>query len=382
MGSQETVVYKKSFGAALTENLKDLKITFDGLLVELSLLELLVIELRARRAEAMLNNALNDEFDRVVDACSKEISAQVKKNHGIVNKGDATKAAARHAKVLGMQIRKVPDEVIRKIGLNQRIARKYKRDKAVKITRGVAATGLSAAGVAVPGTTAFAIVGLVRSIAALAKEITTVMMSVERKMKIIVSYLDTLGGIYKKHRGAREVTMSALNTILGVEVLPTLNKAKADFKEVEKSVAVLSHRSQKMQTKVIKALEKSNELTKQYEKNVSDLRAFMASSRTGKVKKAMKNLDKILDGTHKIVKRVVAAEKQVPLIRRQLKDLGENPGGVDKANIIISQTINLCNALAGIADAAAVGKAIESVVLADLSAWNDAVDIGKEIADL
>ena len=261
-----------------------------------------------------------------------------------------------HAHDLQEEMREVPVVVMRKMRIHAAVAKAYKKDKAVKITKGAVGVGLGVAGAALPGTLPFALVALARSIASLAKEIVTVLMDLDTKIKLFVKQLSALAAVYKKHRGAREIALSSLNSVLGVDVAPTLNKAKADLKEIEKCVAVFYHRANKMIKKVYEALDKSNELTKRFEKSASDVKAFMASKKNRKIRKAMDDLDSILNKTHDLMRQAVDAEKKVPQLRKGLKDLGENSGKVDKANVIIGQVINLAIALGGVTDAAAVGR--------------------------
>ena len=81
---QLTVVYNRNFGAAVTERLEKAgsKMTVEGHEIKLKLLEVLVLELSAKRAEAMLNNACNDLFDDAAKACAEEIAKLVHANFG------------------------------------------------------------------------------------------------------------------------------------------------------------------------------------------------------------------------------------------------------------------------------------------------------------
>lgn len=379
------VVYSRDFADAVSDAIKDTNIKFSSYNVELKLLEVLAQELDAKNGLALLNNMLNDKFNYTVKLCEKDVRRTIIKADGMMNSASfraLDDTFDRHATGLQKEMREVPIDVFRKMRIHAAIAAKYKKDKAVKITKGAVGVGLGVTGALLPGTLPFALVALARSVASLAKEIVAVLMDLDTKIKVFLSYIGTLAAAYKKHRGAREITLSTLNSILGVDVLPTLNKAKADLKEIEKCVAVFYHRAHKMTKEVMKALDISNELTKRFEKSATDVKAFMKSKKSRKIRKAMKNLDSVLDKTHDLMRQATIGEKQVPILRKKLKDLGENSGSVDKANIIIGQIINLGMAVAGIVDAAAVGQAIESVVVADLSAWMDAVEIGKELAEL
>lgn len=384
-GGKERVVYKRDFGLAVGSSVKDIKLGVSPCPVELKLLEVLARELDAKGGLGMLNNMLNDAFDSTVKDCDKALRVRIKRAGGLVDAdamSDIINSVTSHSQSLQSEMREVPILVMRKMRIHASVAKAYKKDKAVKITKGAVGVGLGVAGAALPGTLPFALVTLARSIASLAKEIVTVLMDLDTKLKLFVKQLVALSVIYKKHRGAREIALSSLNSVLGVDVAPTLDKAKADLKEIEKCVAVFYHRSNKMLKKVNEALDKSNQLTKRFESSASDVKAFMASKKNRKIRKAMSDLDSILDKTHDLMRQAVEGEKIVPQLRRGLKNLGDNSGKVDKANAILGQIINLGFALGGLTDAAAVGKAIESVAVAGVGLWMDSYDAGKELGSL
>lgn len=384
-GSKERVVYKRDFGLAVGDSVKDIKLGVSPCPVELKLLEVLALELDAKGGLGMLNNMLNDSFNSGVKRCDKDLRAIIKKAGGLVDAdamSDVIDTVTSYSQTIQTDMRDAPILVMRKMRIHASVAKTYKKDKAVKITKGAVGVSLGIAGAALPGTLPFALVTLARSIASLAKEIVTVLMDLDTKLKLFVKQLVALAAIYKKHRGAREIALSSLNSVLGVDVAPTLDKAKADLKEIEKCVAVFYHRSNKMLKKVNEALDKSNELTKRFEKSASDVKAFMASKKNRNIQKAMNDLDSILDKTHSLMRQAVEGERTVPQLRRGLKDLGDNSGKVDKANVILGQIVNLGFALGGVTDAAAVGKAIESVAVAGVGLWMDSYEAGKELGGL
>jgi hypothetical protein len=173
--------------------------------------------------------------------------------------------------------------------------------------------------------------------------------------------------------------MSTLNSILGVDVLPTLKKVQADFKEIEKSVAVFYHRAEKMNKKIQQGLDKSVALNKKYEASASDVKSFKKSKLARDTKKAEGNLKSAFEKSHDLMRQARVADKQMPYLRTKLKDLGKNAGSVDKANIIIGQLINFGLAVAGITDAAAVGQAIQSISLASVGLLQEGVELGKNL---
>lgn len=384
-GSKERVVYRRDFGLAVGESVKDIKLGVSPCPVELKLLEVLALELDAKGGLAMLNNMLNDDFNTRVKVCDKDLRAIVKKAGGLVDAdamSDIIGSVTDHSQSLQAGMRDAPILVMRKMRIHASVARAYKKDKAVKITKGAVGVGLGIAGSALPGTLPFALVTLARSVASLAKEIVTVLMDLDTKVKLFVKQLSTLAAIYKKHRAAREIALSSLNSVLGVDVAPTLKKAKADLKEIEKCVGVFYHRVNKMQAKVMEALDKSNELTRRFEKSAADVKAFMASKKSRNIQRAMDDLKSMLDKTHDLMRQAVLGEKIVPQLRRGLKDLDDNPGHVDKVNTILGQLINLGFALGGLGDAAGVGKAIESVAVSSVGLWMDSYEAGKDLGSL
>ena len=384
-GSKERVVYKRDFGLAVGDSVKDIKLGVSPCPVELKLLEVLALELDAKGGLGMLNNMLNDDFNARVKVCDKDLRAIIKKAGGLVDAdamGDIIESVTGHSRTLQAGMRDAPILVMRKMRIHASVAKTYKREKAVAITKGTVGVGLGVAGAVLPGTLPFALVALARSIASLAKEIVTVLMDLDTKLKLFVRQLAALAAVYKKHAGARDIALNSLNAVLGVDVAPTIKKARADLKEIEKCVAVFYHRSNKLLKKVNEALDKSNELTKRFEKSASDVKAFMASKKKRNIQKAMDDLNSILDKTHSLMRQAVDAEKKVPQMRRGVKDLEDNVGNVDKANTIITQVINLCFALGGVTDAAAIGKAVESVAVAGVGLWMDSYEAGKDLGSL
>lgn len=384
-GNQERVVYRKDFGSAVGDRLKDIRVRIATRPVTLSVLEVVAQELDAKNGLALLNNMLNDRFDAAVSICDKDVRAIVRKAGGLMD-ADAMEACLKaldeQAAALEQEMREVPIAVFRKMRIHADIASRYKKEKAVTIAKGTGGVALGIAGAALPGTLPFALFTLARSVASLAKEIVTVLMDLDTKIKIFLSYIETLAAAYRLQRGTSEIAASALNAALGVEVLPTLNKAKNDLKEIEKCVAVFHHRATQLNKEIVEALDISNQLTARFEKSALDVKAFMSSPRGGKVARAMKNLDKLADKGHELMRQATTAEKQMPFLRKKLRDLGENAGSVDKANVIIAQLISFGLAVAGVCDAAAVGQAVESIVVAEIGGIKDAIDIGKELASL
>jgi hypothetical protein len=396
-GAAPVVVYNKDFGFFVNAALKKKKldrISLPKQMIEVRLLELLVTEIAAKNGEAMLNIKFNYVFDDAVSNCVTDLEKLVKAKSGLVDTKEIDKIRQKHVKALEADMVSVPTEVIRKIGIVKEISAKYKKDKAIKI--GVAAGGvaLSGAAIALPGTQPLAIVGLVRSVIALARQIADIAMKIETKIASFLSYLKTLSKWYKKHRGAREVTFSTLNSMIGTDILPTLAKAKSDLKEIENSLAVMFNYSQKLQKKVIEALDKSNKYTRGFTNFVNTTKkdafgAWLDTNRTRKVTRSMASLDALLDKTHTIVSRCVKADKQVLTLRRNLKNLGDNPAEIDKACTIIGIAITAGMAIGGVADAGAAmsgvtvaAEHIASIAGASIAGLNDAVDIGKEVASL
>ena len=184
VGNAMRVVYKKDFGVAMAANLTTQKIEVANRPVTLSLLEALAIELDAKNALNMLNNMLNDAFDQSVKTCTKDVQDIVVSHSGFVvgpAKTSIERRIGREVVSLETEMRDIPVAVFRKMRIHADIAAKYKKDKAVKISKGVVGVGLGIAGTASPGTLPFALVTLARSVASLAKEIVTVLMDLDNE---------------------------------------------------------------------------------------------------------------------------------------------------------------------------------------------------------
>ena len=371
-----TTVFKKPFGL----HLKD-KINHEGPIdqigrmdIELKLMSGFVDELRDKNAEALLNRMSNRVFDDYVKRSVALVDGFVKHRDGALTKKDRKTLAQlldQIAKELSEELTKVPAQVLRKIGIDEKMARAYTLDKGVSITTGVVGTGIAAAGIAVPGTTPLAIAGTVRSAVALVKDITSLFMSLERKIQIFDAYLVALKKMFeraekdgKKMKGGKavgEFTLESLNTVLGIDVVPTVKKANADLKEIEGHLAMMSVKIQGLQKAVAKVIDKNDKLIANLrkEKNFQNWRALFKE-----LPGAEKKLQSVVEDAFKLAERVATAEDDVIRIRSEMKRLQQPGTKVKRFGVAVDLMVSATTSVGGVYDAVAVGKALESVLVA------------------
>ena len=368
------VVFDKPFGLHLLENLKDpepAKRFIGRQPIKLELMTGLVNELRDKNAEAKLNTALNKEFDRALKSAVKMVDDFTDKRGGLLTQDDRKALVAAInavAKETAEDLRQVPGEVLRKIGIDAKMAREHKIDKVKSTASAVAGGATAAAGVALPGTTALAVAGLARSLMSISKEIQAAVTSVESKIKDFEADLVLLKNAFSDKAGRSvemsrdqkwaELTFSAMNSLVGRDVMVTVKSAKANLKQIEGKVAVLSVKSQQFQKKVLEAIDKSDKMVNDTKKAVGPKKIKTALTNRDKAEKA---LNAVLENTHKRVARVNDLEDAVVKLRRQMKVLNDPGKTIKTLQSAVDVSLNLALAGAGVYDAVA-WKAGDSVL--------------------
>lgn len=376
MTQTPVTVFKKPFGLHLKDTINhEGPISKIGRMdIEIKLMSGFVDELRDKNAEALLNRLANRVFDDYVKRSVTMVETFVDRRDGGLTKKDRkelTQLIDQIAEELSDELTKVPGQVMRKIGIDEKMAREYKIDKGVSITKGVVGTGIAAAGIAVPGTTPLAIAGTIRSALALFKDLAQLFMSLERKIKIFDSYLHRLQEMFaraeaegKKMKGskaAKEFGLETLNTVLGFDVIPTVKKANADLKEIESHLAMMSVKAQALQKALAQALDKSDKLIKNLrsEKNFENWQALFKD-----LPGTEKKLQEAIDEAFKIAERVVTAEDDVVRIRAQMKLIQQPGTNLKRLGVAVDLMVSASLSVGGQCDAAIVGKALESNLVA------------------
>jgi hypothetical protein len=350
------VVYSKSFDGAFKAQIKTNKAAAAGLsavTVELEVMQVVVDELRAKNAEAMLNIACNKIFNKHLAAACK-LWDDHSKQAGVLGRGhlgEITDRLNRILKDLYSDIAKVPKDVMRKIGLDAQVSREYKLEQGIKIAVGTVGTGLAVAGAVLPGTMPFAIALAVKSGATLVKEIGTLASTMETKLAAFNAYVPVLQALFRDGQAkdgkmtgkekAKELTLSTLNTLLGIEVIPTVRKARNDFKaikgklkaSVEREVGKLGHKSF----------------------NLDALNTY---------------LTQLFGKAHDLIQEVDRNETAVKTLRSLMKELDDPGLGVARAQNVIDAIVAAAATAGGLTDAA-LTNSVASISVAATNGFNE-----------
>ncbi len=391
MGVAPIVVFNKPYGKLLKEKVSDnTQLQPLGRMdIKLELMVGLVNELRDKNAEAMLNTRLNKAFDASLDQTVKYVDKALKIHKGVLPQAvlrDLTKILDDEADKLAAEFRKIPAEVLRKIGINSKMATQYGLRKAASVATAAAGTGLAGAGIGLPGTTAFAVAAALRSATGLLTEITSVCSKVETKIAGLDADLVLLKTAFgtadakarKMGKGDKlaELSFSVINTLIGKDLMVTVKSADSQLKDIEGHVAYLENRCQKLQKEVVDALDKEAKLTAKLLKSIGKKKMTNAF---GQLEKARKSLNTVLENTHKQVARVNAADEAITKLRREMKLL-KDPG--QKLRILqnaVGVMIDVGAGIGGVADAAMVGKDGWAVLVGITGVYNE---IGGKLNEL
>ncbi|MDX2484058.1 MAG: hypothetical protein QNK42_10425 [Pseudodonghicola sp.] len=367
------VVFNNALGVQIVEKVKDPDpVRFIGRVsVKLELMTGLVNELRDKNAEAKLNTALNKVFDSALTSAVAMVDGFTKKRGGLLTEADRKSLVAAVnavAKQIAEDLRQVPGEVLRKIGIDAKVAKAYKIDKVKSTALTVAGGATAVAGVALPGTTAFAVAALARSLLSISKEIQAAVTSVESKIQdfeadlvlLKTAFSDKTGRSVEMSKDQKwaELSFSAMNTLVGRDIMVTVKSAKANLKQIEGKVAVLSVKTLEFQKKVLEAISKTDKMKKDTHKAIGPKKIKTALANLDKAEKA---LNAVLDNTHKRVARVNDLEDAVVGLRRQMKVLNDPGKTIKNLQTAVDLSINFALAGGGVYDAVA-WKAGDSVL--------------------
>ncbi|MCU9850043.1 hypothetical protein OEZ60_18745 [Defluviimonas sp. WL0024] len=390
-GDQLTLIYKRSFGTAVTDALEKAeisRISVPGRYVELSVPQIIVDELRVSKSYPMLIKFIDQEFEDHITAAKDGIVETILKHKRPSRKlmVDVEKVVDKEFASLCAEVPKLPVKVISRAINSHAIAKKYKIAKAVKVTKATGGVVVATAGVALPGTTAFAVVGLFRAVMGLAMEIQKAAQHVESKIRDLKNDLEYLMTSYEKNSGKKEIRGEALNALFGTEVAATAKGAKEHLSDINKSIAQILARSLKMQKKLEEAQEKCEVLRQSLlsaiplDNKSRQEKAFDALPEAKSFKKLADNFDELFDKQAKLLERVARSEKDTVALKKGVLDLEKlRNTDVDKAAKIISGIITLAWNTAGITDAVAIGKDIGSVANACIGAADDIASLTRDV---
>jgi hypothetical protein len=394
LDDKPVVVFKRPFGLTLKEEVsafKDLISDLPRMDVELRLMQGVVLELRDKNAESSLNTALNREFDKAIAKTAAMYISYCGARKGMLTRDDRRSLTDTFDNIvseLGETLTAVPKEVLRQIGVDARAAREYQIEKGMRLTAGVVGTGLAAASLAMPGTLAFGIVALVRSVLSLAKEITLLFARLETKIKALRASLADVATIFadgaktarKMSAGNKvnELVLSTFNSVVGVEVMPSIRKVKGDLKEIEGNLAALATRVQALQGGVAEVMDANAK----FEKKMSDTYGEKWVDVLPDVKKGRKNLDAMVENAHAQAKRVVNGRAAVDELRRDVARLDDPGLTLERAQKGLDMIIAAVGAVGGVADVTIVGAGEASqstgVIIALASVYTE---LGNQLKD-
>ena len=393
-GNKSTKIWEKDLAQSVKANLKKLNKPLAGRMdftkitrsATIKIPEIVLVELEERNADTQIYRELDKIHTSFGLKCATEINKQFG-NTTHIKTADVTainKTIEKWSKHFENAVALVPEQVIAKIAIHKSIASKYKRDRAVAITRAGVGVAVSGAAIAAPGTQALAIAGLVRSCISLSKEIASFAANIERKMIDLRRYIKLLDVAYNQAhvRHEAEVSLSLLNGVLGVDVLPTLKKAQDDLDDVSGNFSLSYTKLQKKQKNLSDAISK-----------LDKLRADVSNSaiKKSKVKSIRMYQDIVflegilnaqLEEAFNSARRINKVEKELPKIRKKLNDLGKNPTSTKVCAFLAHAAGGLAWSISGTFDASLVAGETDKAVAVFMNSMSILSDISGEMEDV
>jgi len=387
-GNKTREVFRYDFAARVVDVVKDNPdckgFKPKAQLTKIELLEAIVQELDGKN----LLNSLYAEYDNALQTMVAKAVSDIKAT-GVKRRGRNahntgklfSKIIDGHGATLADLMHKAPTNVIKKLGLNAEMEAEYQKElkkRRKEIFKGTVMTVASGVAIALPGTQAFAIYGFARSAAGLAQQIVEHNISIATAAKIIEKQLIFLATTFKKSAGraVSETGATTLNAVLGVDIIPTLDKATSNMKLLKINTRHAGFKTQKL-TDLIMDMMDSN---KRLEKTVNGLPDnHPYKKRLGKnLARNERQLDKLLKKTSELAKKLNTVERKLPTLGKALNDLGKNGKGQIAANAIAKILVNLGGiASGGLVDAtAAVETAAATVSVAEKVAAISIASVG------
>lgn len=375
-GSKTQQVYQYNFADKVTEVLnkdKDGKrIKIKGTLVKVELLEVIVQEIDGKNALSALfaqySNALEDQADKA----AKEIIKLAVERRG---KHDGTTAKLAqpiidsHASTLSELHHKAPTNVVKKLGLNASLEKQYQKElnkRRRAIAKSTIMTAASGAAIALPGTQAFAIYGCARSAAGLAQQIIEHNLKITTAASIVQKHLIYLAKAFSDAskgvgRAASETGGTTLNAVLGIDLVPTLDKTTSNLSILKLNTSHAGFKTQKLIDEIMKMMDSCTDLNRTVN-TMPKLHPYKKRLEKN-LKRNEKSLDGLLKKTASLGKQLNIVERKLPALEKALKDLGKNSKKQDFANYTVKVLVNLTAvAGGGLVDATAATTAAGSAV--------------------
>ena len=381
-GSESIPVWSKKFGTVVNDKLKKKyknlgELRISGGVVALKINLMTVRALEHSGSDARLIREANDIFDEEVDGFLQQIDGIVNKSKGL-RPSDNSIQQIRHESAsridaLEKRLNSMAMNFAKRATAYHKDARNFKANRAFAVTTATLGVAGSAAGLAMPGTTALAVVGLIRSSAKLIEEIVNLMMTLEAKYRSVMAQIKLMQKSFNNGmRDGKETAKIAVNALIGADVMVTHKACINRVADFMGTLAVLADRVNKSQLKIDAAITKLGELDKILQWAVHDQKRFKAS-RTGKRIKTLEiSLDKLLDKSFDTINRVVDAERKAPILQSELKKLGPSSKTVKVAEKVIPAVVNMGFALGSFGDGLAASLAAGNVAAVTLGVANDA----------
>ncbi len=376
-GSKTREVFRYDFAARVYEAVKD-NPDCKGFkpkpqMTKIELLEAIAQELDRKN----LLNSLFAEYDNALQIMVNKAASEIKAT-GVKRRGRNAHNTAKlygkiidaHGATLADLMHKAPTNVIKKLGLNAEMEAEYQKElkkRRKAIAKGTVMTVASGVAIALPGTQAFAIYGFVRSAASLTQQIVEHNISISAAAKIVEKQLIFLATTFKKSAGraVSETGATTLNAVLGVDIVPTLDKATSNMKLLKINTRHAGFKTQKL-TDLIMEMMDSNKRLEKTVNGLADTHPY--KKRLAKnLARNERQLDKLLKKTSELAKKLNTVERKLPTLGKALNDLGKNSRGQIAANAIAKILVNLGGiASGGLVDAtAAVETAAATVSVAE-----------------
>lgn len=390
-GNRSTTIWKKDLATSVEENLKKVnanlasRIDFKSIkrIAEIKIPEIVLVELEERNADTQIYRELDKIHTSFGRKCAEEINT-VFSSRAFITSTELkliNQRLEKWSKHFENAVKLVPDDVIAKIAIHKSIAAKYKRDRAIAITRAGAGVAISGAGIAAPGTQALAIAGLVRSCASLGKELASLAANIERKMIDLRRYIKALEKAYAN--GASKVTselsLSMLNGALGIDVLPTLKKAQDDLDDVTQNFSLSYSKLQKKQKDILKIMKKIEKL----ESDLQNAALYKSKVKRTKAKLEIDNfeagLNYALENAHESARRINKVERELPKLKQKLDALDKNPTALKVCSGLLKAAGGIAWSIAGTYDASNVASEMDRNVAIFMNSMSILSDIESEI---
>ena len=392
-GNKSTKIWEKDLVQSVKTKLEKQnnaladRISFDKIVrvVTVKIPEIVLTELEDRKADTQIYRELNKIHTSFGLKCAAEINKQLKDvpHLKLADIVFINKTIDKWVKHFENAVALVPEKVIANIAIHKSIASKYKRDRAIAITRAGVGVAVSGVAIAAPGTQALAIAGLIRSCVSLSKEISSFAANIERKMTDLSRYIKLLDVAYNKAGVGveSEITLSLLNGILGVDVLPTLKKAQDDLDDVSKNFSLSYTKLQKKQTKISETIKKIEKL----KTSVSNSAINKSKVKTIKMYQEIVSLEGLLNAqleeAFNSARRMNKVERELPKLKKKLDELDKNPTAIKVCAVLLRAAGGLAWSITGTFDATLVIGQTDKTVAVLMNSMSILSDISGEMED-